>query len=401
MYDMLAGIKVLETSAWLFAPSSGAILADWGASVTKIEQPPAGDPYRGFFGTGEVSPQIEVSNRGKRSIALDLRTAEGKEVFFRLVAESDVFVTSLLEDSRARLGIDVDDLRAVNPNIIYVRASGQGTRGPDAAKGGFDLASCWARAGLSQFVTSPDAPRPVPLPAGIGDVVGGLSTAAAVAAALVRRERTGKPAEIDVSLLHAGMWMLAVPLMMVANREIGGVNMDRRDRYDVPNPLVNSYKTSDGRWLWMSVTQPDPHWPSFCEHVGRPELIDDPRFKDFEARAANRAECVRTLDEVFASDTLDGWRARLATFEGVWAPNQTPEEVIVDPQVIANGYLRPTDDVAPDVQMVTSPMQFDNEPLASPIPRAPQVGQHTEEILLEIGYTWDDIARLQDCKAVV
>ena len=205
MYDVLAGVKVIEVSAWLFAPSCGAILADWGADVIKIEHVTnGGDPYRGFFHTGPVNPTIELANRGKRSVAVDVSTPGGHDVLLRLVADADVFVTSLLPGSRARLGIDVDDVRAVNPSIIYVRASGHGPQGPDAETPGYDAAVVWARAGFAAFLTPPDAPQPPPQPGGVGDCVGGLTGAAAIAAALFKRERTGQTSEVrtkdDVSV---------------------------------------------------------------------------------------------------------------------------------------------------------------------------------------------------------
>jgi crotonobetainyl-CoA:carnitine CoA-transferase CaiB-like acyl-CoA transferase len=401
MYDVLAGVKVVEVASWLFAPSCGAILADWGADVIKIEpRKNGGDPYRGFFNTGPVNPTIELANRGKRSAALDLSTTAGREALMRIVTDADVFVTSLLPARRRQLGVDVSDIRAVNESIIYVRASGYGPRGPDAETGGFDVAAAWARPGIAAFLTPPDAPQPTPPPGGIGDCVGGLSGAAAVAAALFKRERTGTPSEIDVSLLHGGLWMSATILTLQANAGKDGPRMQVGDRRAVPNPLTNSYRTKDGRWLWLAVLQPDPKWRSFCEHVGRPELFDDPRFVDFEARMRHNRELVDLLDEVFASRTLDEWRERLRTFDGVWDPNQTPDEVLRDPQVLANGYFAAGEEPGPPLSVVTSPAQFDGQALST-VRRAPEHGQHTEQVLLECGYSWDEIASLKEQGAVL
>ena len=398
MYELLSGVRVVEVAAWLFAPSAGAILSDWGADVIKVEHPETGDPYRGYFRTRDVSPAIELANRGKRSVALDLTTADGREVLYRLVEGADVFVTSFLPDVRRKLGIDLDDIRARNADVIYVRTTGHGPKGPDAEVGGFDLAACWARAGFSDFLTAPGAAQPVQQPGGIGDCVGGLGVAGGVSAALFRRERTGEATEIDVSLLHGGLWMFSVVLMNLANEAASGHKVARHQRMEVPNPLVNSFRAKDDRWLWLVLLQPDPHWPSLCEHLGRPDLIDDPRFADFAARAEHRAECVGVLDEVFATRTLDEWRVALKTFTGVWAPNQSPAEVLVDPQVVANGYISESDDGA-NVQIVTSPVQFGGRALGD-VRRAPEHGQHTEEVLLEQGFSWDAITELKESGAI-
>lgn len=359
-----------------------------------------GDPYRGFFHTGPVNPTIELANRGKRSVAVDLSTPAGREVLMRLVAEADVFVTSLLPGSRGRLGIDVADIRAANPSIIYVRASGYGPRGPEAETPGFDAAVAWARVGIAQFLTEPDAYQPTHPPGGIGDCVGGLSGAGAIAAALYKRARTGVASEVDISLLAGGMWMNATVLMTEANAGPEGSLMRRVDRGLVRNPLSNSYRTKDGRWLSMVVIQPDPHWRGFCQHIGRPELADDPRFADFHARMTHNSELIGLLDEVFASRTLDEWRAALGTFDGVWDVLQTPAEAVCDPQALANNYLLPGEEPGPPLSAVASPAQFDGQPLAA-ARRAPEHGQHTEEVLLAYGYSWDDLAALKEQGAII
>ena len=401
VYDVLAGVKVVEVAAWLFAPSCGAVLADWGADVIKVEMPTnGGDPYRGFFHTGAVSPTIELANRGKRSVAVDLSTTAGHDVLLRLVADADVFVTSLLPASRSRLGVDLDDIRGANPSVIYVRASGYGPRGADAETPGYDAAVVWARSGFAAFLTPSDAPQPTPQPGGIGDCVGGLGGAGAVAAALYKRAATGRPSEVDISLLASGMWMNATILMLEGNAGPEGNPMRWPDRRDVRNPLSNGYKTKDGRWLSMVVIQPDPHWTSFCAHIGRPELAGDRRFADFEARMVHNTELIAILDEVFASATIDEWRERLRGFSGVWAVNQTPAEVVRDPQVRDNGYLVAGAEPGPPLWAVTSPAQFDGQAPTS-VPRAPEHGQHTEEVLLACGYSWEDISALKEQGAVL
>ena len=400
-YDLLDGVRVVEVASWLFAPSCGAILADWGADVIKVE-PTAngGDPYRGFFHTGPVNPTIELANRGKRSIAVNLSTEGGREVVTRLVSGADVFVTSLLPERRRRLGLDVGDLRAVNPDLIYVRASGYGPRGPDAEKPGFDAAAVWARPGFAAYLTPEGAASPIPPPGGIGDCVGGLSAAGAVAAALFKRERSGRPSEVDVSLLGTGIWMNATILMSQANPGPEGPIMRRRERRDSPNPLVNNYRTRDGRWIALVVIQPDPHWESFCSSIGREDLYDDSRFGDFAARREHGRELVALLDEEFGARTLDEWRDRLRPFTGVWAVNQSPDEVLADDQVLANGYLVPGRAPGPALTAVASPAQFGGRP-SGPVPRAPQYGEHTEGLLLDAGYTWEQITQMKESGSVL
>lgn len=401
MYDILEGVKVVEVASWLFGPACGAVLADWGADVIKIEPvKKGGDPYRGFFNTGSVNATLELANRGKRSVALDLSSKAGRDALMKIVAEADVYVTSLLPSRRKKLGLDIDDVRAVNPSIIFVRASGYGPRGPNAGTGGFDVAAAWARSGISQFITSPEANEPVPPPGGIGDCVGGLTGAGAVAGALFKRERTGKPSVVDVSLLHSSLWMSATVLSLLANAGEDGPRQVPVGRANARNPLMNSYKTKDGRWLWMAVIQPDPKWPNFCEHIERPDLLEDPRFGDFRSRMENSRELIQILDDVFAARTLNEWKEKLKTFDGVWDPVQTPEEVLEDPQVLANEFMAKGVEPGPALSIVSSPAQFDEEPLST-VRRAPEHGQHTEEVLLEVGCTWDEISALKDQGAVI
>jgi crotonobetainyl-CoA:carnitine CoA-transferase CaiB-like acyl-CoA transferase len=218
--------------------------------------------------------------------------------------------------------------------------------------------------------------------------------AGAVAAALFKRERTGQPSVVDVSLLGTALWMNATVLMTHANPGPEGPAMAPRDRRQPRNPLTNSYKAKDGRWIALVVIHPDPHWRNFCEHIGRMDLFDDARFVDFEARMTNAHLLVTILDEEFLSRTSAEWRKRLKGFTGVWDVNQTPAEVTIDPQVLANGYVVPGQDPGPHLQAVASPVQFDEQPLG-PVPRAPEYGAHTDNTLLDAGYPWDEIIAMK------
>ena len=400
MYEVLKGVRVVEVAAWTFVPSAGAILADLGADVIKLEHPVGGDPQRGLFNaltpSGGPNPMMEVPNHGKRSAGVDIATPEGLTILHRLVEGADVFLTSFMNDARARLRIDIDDVRAINSRVIYARGSGYGPRGPDADKPGFDVASTWARGGIAHRMTSDDDDEPAMMPGSIGDLVGGLSIAGAVAAALYHRERTGEATEVDVSLYQVGMWMQAQAIT-AAPLGLGGPPMSRSRPM---NPLVNPYRTRDGRWVWLCFLQPDRWWADFCRHLDREDLIADPRFCDREARQANRPECVAMLDEIFATRTLAEWCVALEDAEGVWAPVASAEEIAVDPQVHANDYF--PEALAADgttFRVVAAPMQFGGRGVGR-LRGLPDAGAQTEEVLLELGFGWEEIVALKDRRAV-
>ncbi len=402
MARMLEGVRVVEVAQWWFVPSGGAVLADWGADVVKVEHPVTGDPQRGlvtsgfFPPTGGVNFMMEQSNRGKRSVGVDLANPRGRDVLMKLVSTADVFLTNFLPAARRKLRIDVDDIRKVNPKIVYARGHGHGVRGPDVEKGGYDAASFWSRGGIGHALTPPGLDRPIMQRAAFGDSAGGMTTAGGIAAALFHRERTGEPSVVDVSLLGTAMWILAPDIVLA---KFTDQEMPLFPRTQAPNPIVNSYRTKDERWLFLNMLQPDRFWADFCTHIGRPDMITDARFESGMARFQNREACVAELDAVFASRTLAEWREALATVEGVWAPMQTAKEVGQDAQALANGYLAEVDrGDGTTFTLVASPVQFDEAP-----PRlrpGPDMGQHTEEVLLAAGYTWEELASLKEAGAI-
>ncbi|HEX4902171.1 MAG TPA: CoA transferase [Acidimicrobiales bacterium] len=405
MTGPLDGIRVIEVSSWMFIPSAGAILVDWGAEVLKVEHPETGDPQRGLVTSGllpggseGVNFMMEQPNHGKQSVAIDISKPDGREALLKLVATADVFLTNYMPKVRRKLGIDTEDIRAANPDIIIARGSGQGPKGPDAEKGGYDGASFWARGGVASVMPERDGwPSGQPAPA-FGDVMGGLSTAGAIAAALVKRERTGEPSVVDVSLLATAMWQIS-PLV-VASKLFGFSKIPQGDRKQAPNPGVGVYRTADDRFISLILLQSDKFWDDFVKRLGMPEMATDPRFADSAARAQNSAECITLLDEAFGAHPLSHWREVLDDFDGVWAPFQTLDELYEDPQVVANGYL-PTMTAAngQDVQLVASPAQFDEQAVA--MTRCPEHGEHTETALLEAGFEWDEIAAMKESGAIL
>ncbi len=402
----LDGVRVIEVASWMFIPSGGAVLVDWGAEVLKVEHPVQGDPQRGLMtsgimpGTGkaQINFMIEQPNRGKKSIGIDISHPDGHEALMKLVETADVFLTNYLPPIRRKLKIDTDDLRARNPNIVIARGSGQGPSGPDAEAGGFDGASFWARGAVG--ITMPPGeggwPGSQPTPA-FGDVMGGMTTAGAIAAALLKRERTGETSIVDVSLLATAMWQISPMILM---NKLFGIDRISNGQRGVPgNPGVGSYKTKDGRFVAMMLLQGDRFWADWVTRLGKPELVDDPRFADAAVRAENATECQVLLDEAYGALTLEELRKAFDGFEGVWSPFQTLAELYDDPQVIANGYLPTADINGEPFQMVSSPAQFDATPFE--VTRAPEHGEHTELQLVEVGYDWDQIAAMKESGAIL
>jgi crotonobetainyl-CoA:carnitine CoA-transferase CaiB-like acyl-CoA transferase len=411
MANLLDGVRVLELTQWGFVPSTGVILAEWGATVVKIEHPEHGDPMRGLVTSGlvqggrttSVNYMWELANRGKQGIAVDLSLEEGRSVLYRLVETADVFITSFLPAARRKLRVDVEDLRAVKPDLIYARGHGQGTRGAEAEKGGFDSAMYWARSGLSMATTRDGASTPMPSPGPAhGDFAAGLALAGAIAAALFHRDRHHEAVVVDVSLLAMGLWVMAPAI--TASGIYGPAPLPQLApppaRTPVANPLSSMFRTADDRFVALAFLQADRYWPQFCELIGRSELIADPRFVDADARAEHSVECLEILDAEFAQRPLDEWRGILAACDGVWAPVQVPIELRADGQVVANGYLADLVSSSGEVISVAAgPAQFDEQlPTAA---RAPEFGEHTDPVLLDAGYSWDELIELKTKGAVL
>jgi len=400
--DIFSGIRVVELAQWVFVPIAGTLLADWGAEVIKIEHP-GGDPYRALASqgigsdSGSVNLAMALTNRGKRSMALDLKAAGGLEVLHELLKSADVLLTNLRPRALARLGLDSDSLLRAYPHLVYAHGSGYGVRGPDANLAGYDASAFFARGGVADALTPPDRDYPITQRGAMGDRNGGMALAFGIAGALLKRHRTGSGSVVDVSLLATAMWTLSSDLLTV----LKGEQIPRPgDRSRTANPLTSTYRTADGRHIQLMFLQADRYWRDFCRVFDREDLAADPRFADLAARRTNSAACVAALDEEFGRRTFAQCKALLGQLDAPWAPIQRVDELPDDPQVVANGYIGEvlSDDGNPLYRLPAVPVQFDGQP--PPQRRAPEYGEHTEAILAELGYTWERIETLQNAGVI-
>jgi crotonobetainyl-CoA:carnitine CoA-transferase CaiB-like acyl-CoA transferase len=386
MAGPVAGVKVVELGVWVAGPAAGGILADWGADVIKIE-PPTGDPARMFgrmLGCDlGLNPPFEMDNRSKRSVVLDLGTDAGRETALELLCDADVFLTNVRPGALQRLGLDFESVSAANPRLVYGLITGYGESGPDADRAAFDVAAFWSRAGVAHLLTRPGDTPPFQR-GGMGDHSAGMTMAAAVCAALLARERTGTGQLVTTSLYRQGAYTVSFDLNTYL---MSGQPIAIGQRETMGNPCMNNYAASDGRRFWIVGLEPERHWPALCRAVGRPEWRDDPRFADARARAANSAALIAALDDIFATRPLDEWAQVFAGEpDFFWSPINTLEDVVADQQFHAAGgivYVPDSADEQAAVPMVATPADFHGTPWA-PRSAAPQLGQHTEEVLADL-----------------
>jgi crotonobetainyl-CoA:carnitine CoA-transferase CaiB-like acyl-CoA transferase len=396
----MAGIRVVELGLWVAGPSAGGVLADWGAEVVKIE-PPTGDPFRGLFLSVSgvempANPPFELDNRGKRSITLDLGTPDGRRIALELIDRADVFLTNVRAAGLARVGLDYESLAARNPRLVYARVSGYGDAGPDRDRPAYDIGAFWSRAGIAAALTPAGSDPPYQRGA-FGDHMAGMTAAGGVAAALFARERTGRGQLVSTSLLRIGVFVLGWDTNSTLRL---GISSRSFTRTTVPNPLISSYRDRDGRWFWLLGLQGDRHWPDLVRAVDRSAWLADTRFATMRARREHCAELVAALDAIFATRPLAEWGAALDAAGMWWAPVQTIEEVVTDPQAIAAGaFVDVPVAEGGSARMVATPVDFSGTPWRPQGP-APELGQHTEEVLLELGYDWDAIAALRERAAI-
>lgn len=368
----LAGTTVVELAHWAAGPAVGAVLADWGADVTKIE-PATGDPMRSIFPPPpgfDHTTSFAALNRGKQSLVVDMASDTGRNTFEALLAQADVLITNLRPSALERLGLGPDATAARHPQLVYCSVTAYGWDGPERDEAGYDLAGFFGRAGVLHQLT-PEGAAPSPHMSGVGDMFTAMSAVAGVLAALNERHSTGVGGFVEASLLRSGMWSIGGEVALAAN---GGSPQPVADRTDSRTPLFNVYKAGDGAWFVLVGVEADRHLPAVLAAIGRPELIDDARFCDARAVRKNRKEFISILDEVFASRTLADWLPIFADHDVWWGPIQSLEQLAADPQADAAGAWIELANTG--IRAVDAPIRF-NQSSRPWAPDAPVLGSST------------------------
>ncbi|MCP5024789.1 MAG: CoA transferase [Actinomycetia bacterium] len=391
------GMKVVEMGVWIAGPSCGGILADWGADVVKIE-PLTGDPFRSleWLYPGQINPPFELDNRGKRSVAIDITTPGGIEVLHQLLDQADVFVTNFRPGGLERAGLDYETLHARYPSLIYAAVTGYGLTGPDRDRAAYDVGAFWSRAGIAAALTPEGGELPYQR-GGMGDHMTGMAAAGGVSAALFHREKTGEGQLVLTSLLRLGTYMLGWDQNVTARI---GTDTEGTPRSGPPNPLINAYACQGGDRLWMLGLEGERHWPDVIRALRRPEWARDPRFSTIELRRDNCAELTAAIDEVMATRSRDEWGTIFDAEDVWWAPVQSTGDLRNDEQAHAIGCW--TDVPLPEggtAEMVATPVDFSATPWEVRDP-VPELGQHTELVLMELGVDWDHIEQLKQDRVI-
>lgn len=402
MTKVMQGVRVLEVAQFTFVPAAGAILADWGADVIKIEHPLRGDTQRGFINMGgvQLDPDrhtlMEHPNRGKRSVGLDVSTPDGQQLLYELAAKSDVFLTNYLPQVRQKHNFDVEHIRAANPDIIYARGSAYGDKGPEREVGGFDGTAFWSRSGIAHTMTPPelDGPLSQGMPA-FGDSIGGMFIAGGISGALFHRAQTGHAAELDVSLLSTAWWACGANLAQGMETGVVTRNHMPRSGGNAKNPFMGNFRTSDGGTINLCIVSPGNLIRDTFGHLGVGDLADDPRLGDLNGLIAHAEEVSDRIVAAFAARPFAYWREHLKTMKGQWAPVQSLIDLITDEQAVANDMIFEVEaaDGGKPLRLVRGPVQFDHQPVETA--RGPQASEHTELVLLEMGVEWDRIEALK------
>ena len=407
MVKVMEGFRVLEVAQFTFVPAAGAILADWGADVIKVEHPVRGDTQRGFINMAgyqlnpDRHPLMEHPNRGKRSVGIDVSTPGGQEVIYELAKTSDVFLTNYMPAVRQKNKFDVEHIREVNPKIIYARGSAHGDKGAERDVGGYDGTAFWTRSGIGHSMSPPELGGMLGqgIPA-FGDSIGGMFIAGGISAALLHRERTGEAVELDVSLLSTAWWAAGASVTQ-------GMETGETMRSQMPNsggspvnPFMGNYVTSDGGTINLCIVSPTGYIRDTFNHLGLPQAADDPRFADVLALMENAEVASELIVKAIGGKPFEYWRQHLKTMKGQWAPFQSFIDLANDQQAIVNDMIVEVESAGGGrpFKVVRGPVQFNHEPLTTT--RAPQASEHTELVLMEIGMDWDRIAELKESGAI-
>ena len=401
MAGPLTGIKVVEVANFLAVPCCAALMADMGADVIKVE-PLAGDPYRWMSSDGTygfefpINYAFEMDNRGKRGISLDLNKPEASEIVRKLASDADVFVTNLLPRRLEKFGLTYEQISVDNPRLIYLAFSGYGPVGPKKDKLGFDHTAYWASTGLMDLYSQLSS-EPIDILNGMGDHTTAPTLLAGVLAAILERQRTGKGRRVTASLLNMGLWVIGAD---VQEALASGRPLYRRSRVEAVDPLINTYRASDGKWFLMVMPDSDSNWAKLCKAIGHPELIDDPRFATIDGRKSRAPEAIAVLDGIFGEKPIADWVPILDANDVIYAPVREMLDALKDPQVELNDMLRTIEHPQHGpYKILNTPVHLEDTDIG-PKSAAPELGQHTEEVLLELGYSWDDITGLQDSGAI-
>jgi formyl-CoA transferase len=395
----LAGLRVLDISSFIAAPAAAVVLGDWGADVIKVEGPD-GDPNRRImhdssnYPKGEVNYPWHMDSRNKRSLVLDLKKPDARAALDRLIAISDVLICNFPPLVRDRLKLGYDDVKRVNPKLVYASLTGYGESGPDRDRPGFDATAYFARSGLLDAQRYEGGPPGVPVPAQ-GDRATAMALVSSILMGLMQRMKTGEGSWVGTSLLGNGLWSCGV----VAQAALVGAYLPHRPPPDRPrSALGNIYHTSDDRWLQLTIVREDKMWPGVCATIGRPELEKDPRFATVEERRKRSPELATILSEAFAQKDYEHWRQTMASHGITFGVISRPQDVPDDQQAVASGAVVET--AIPEMpRTLANPIRlgFAEQQVARP---APALGQHSDEILAEAGLSPDEIAGLRKSGAV-
>jgi len=400
MSGVLEGVKVVELAIWVAGPSAAGVLSDWGADVVKVEAP-GGDPMRnvyGAIGLSELIPNAPFifNNRGKRSLELDLHTDDGKEAMRRLLAEADVMLTNMRPEALGRMGLDHETVMAEHPHLVYCTSTGYGLTGPEKDRAGYDVAAFFGRSGFAHQITLPGEGA-ITSRSAIGDNTTGITSVAGILAALHQKNRTGKGQVVEASLLRTGMWVIGGDL---GTQEILGKIRQPDPRAENSTPLVNSYQSQDGRWFYLIGVEAKRHYPGLMKAIGRDDLLDDERFQTAQDLVKNRRAMIEVLDAAFSSQPMEHWKQIFDELDVWWAPIQSPGEVLEDPQAEAVGAFIATRDMSGnEVRSVNSPINFHGHEFRESDP-PPELGEHTEDVLRELGFSDEELAAMQESGAI-